>query len=97
MLSILKFSGTHWSRSAIGWLVFAFVVQGLSEAGAESAAAQIAAYNAAVALGVLNVAERSGNDGHYQVAKVAISDFNLSELDPAVFADQDGAAAPAPR
>jgi hypothetical protein len=97
MLSILKFSGTHWSRSAIAWLVFAFVVQGLSEAGAESAAAQIAAYNAAVALGVLNVAERSGNQGHYQVAKVAISDFNLSELDPAVFADQDGSAAPAPR
>jgi len=96
MQSILKFSGTHWSRSAIAWLTFAFVVQGLAEAGAESADAKIAAYNAAVALGVLNVAERSGNHGHYQVAKVAISDFNLSELDPAVFADQDGAA-PAPR
>lgn len=97
MLSILKFSGTHWSRSAVVWLVFAFVVQGLADAGAESADAKISAYNAAVALGVLNVAERSANRGHYQVAKVAISDFNLSELDPAVFADQDGASAPVPR
>jgi hypothetical protein len=97
MLSMLKFSGTHWSRSAIAWLVFAFVVEGLAQAGAESADAKIAAYNAAVALGVLNVAERSGNRGHYQVAKVEISDFDPSEFDPAVFADQDGATAPAPR
>ncbi|MBY0226304.1 MAG: hypothetical protein K2Q28_10910 [Hyphomicrobium sp.] len=97
MLSILKFSGTHWSRSAIVWLVFAFVVQGLANAGAESADAKIAAYHAAVALGVLHVAEPSGSRGHYQVAKVEFSDFDLRELDPAVFADQDGAAASAPR
>lgn len=97
MLSILKFSGTHWSCSAIVWLVFAFVVQGLANAGAESADAKIAAYHAAVALGVLGVAEQSGNRGHYQVAKVEVSDFDLTEMDPAVFADQDGAAAPAPR
>jgi uncharacterized membrane protein YidH (DUF202 family) len=97
MLSILKFSGTHWSRTAVAWLVFAFAIEGLAQAGAESADAKIAAYNAAVALGVLNVAERSGNRGHYQVAKVEISEFDLDQLDPASFADQDGTAAPAPR
>ncbi len=97
MLSILKFSGTHWSRAAISWLVFAFVVEGLAEAGAESADAKIAAYNAAVALGVLNVVEGSGSRGHYQVAKVEFSDFDLGHIDPAIFADQDSAVAPAPR
>ncbi len=89
MLSILKFSGTHWSRAAIVWLLFAFAVEGLADAGAESADAKIAAYNAAVALGVLNVAERSRENGVHQVAKVDVVELDLNRFDPAQFGDQD--------
>lgn len=97
MLSILKCSGTHWSRAAVGWILFALVVDGLAEAGAEAADAKLAAYNAAVALGVLNVAERVGDKGHYQVAKVELVDLDLAALDATAFADQDEALTPAPR
>jgi hypothetical protein len=97
MLSILKFSGTHWSRAAAAWILFGVAIDGLADAGAEAADAELAAYNAAVALGVLNVAERTGERGQYQVAKVEVLDLDLKSLDPATFADHDETAAAAKR
>ncbi len=91
MLSIIKFSGKHWSRAALGWILFAVVVDGLAKAGAEAADAKLAAYNAATALGVLDAAERRGGQGQHQVAKVSLTDLDLKRIDPAVFADADDA------
>ena len=93
MLSIIKFSGKHWSRAALGWILFAVAVDGLAKAGAEAADAKLAAYNAATALGVLDAAVRSGRQGQYQVAKVALSDFDPRAIDPKTFADIDEAFA----
>ncbi len=90
MLSILKFSGKQWSWAALAWIVFAVAVDGLAKAGSEAADAKIAAYNAAVALGVLNVAERAG-PSQYQVAKVAVSELDLDGIDPAAFGDAEDA------
>jgi hypothetical protein len=92
MLSILKFSGKNWSRAAFGWILFAVAVDGLAKAGAEAAEAKLSAYNTAVALGVLNAAERIGRQGQYQVAKVALSDFNPKTIDPKTYADAEDAA-----
>lgn len=94
MLSILKFSGKHWSRAALGWILFALAVDGLAKAGAEAADAKLAAYNAAVALGVQDAADRLGAQGQYQVAKVALKDLDLKAIDPAVFADAEEIGAP---
>jgi uncharacterized protein YdgA (DUF945 family) len=89
MLSIIKFSGKHWSRAALGWILFAVAVDGLAKAGAEAADAKLAAYNAAVALGVQDEGVRLGVQGQYQVAKVALKDLDLKSIDPAVFADAE--------
>lgn len=89
MLSIIKFSGKHWSRAALGWILFAVVVDGLAKAGAEAADAKLAAYNAATALGVLDAAGRQGGQGQHQVAKVSLTDLDLKRMDPALFADAD--------
>ena len=89
MLSIIKFSGMHWSRAALGWILLMVAVDGLAKAGAEAADAKLSAYNAAVALGVLDAATRVGMHGQYQVAKVEMRDFELKSIDPAVFADRD--------
>jgi hypothetical protein len=91
MLSIIKFSGKHWSRAALGWILFAVAVDGLAKAGAEAADAKLAAYNAATALGVLDAAQRRGDQGQQQVAKVSLSDLDVTRIDPAVFADVDDA------
>ena len=95
MVSILKFSGKHWSRAALGWLLLAVAVNGLAKAGAEASDAKISAYNAAVALGVHDAGHRRAGQGQYQVAKVALKDFDLKAIDPAVFADAEDAATPA--
>jgi hypothetical protein len=89
MLSILKFSGKHWSRAAFAWILFAVAVDGLAKAGAEASDAKIAAFNAAVALGVQDAGARLGGQGQYQVAKVALTELDLKSIDPAVFADAD--------
>ncbi len=89
MLSILKFSGKHWSRTAMAWVAFAVVVDGLAKAGAEASEAKLAAYNTAVALGVLDAAERVGTRGQYQVAKVTVLDLDLAALTPGAFGDGD--------
>lgn len=95
MLSILKFSGKHWSRAALAWILFAVAVDALAKAGAEAADAKLAAYNAAMALGVLDAVARRGDEGQYQVAKVAVKSLDLKAIDPAVFGDaEDSAAAP---
>jgi urease accessory protein UreF len=96
MLSILIFSGKQWSRAALAWLLFAVAVDGLARAGSEAAEAKLAAYNTAVALGVLSAAERLGPHGQYQVAKVEIVDLDLARLEPSAFGDLDDAHAPKP-
>lgn len=96
MLSILIFSGKQWSRAALAWLLFAIAVDGLARAGSEAAEAKLAAYNTAVALGVLNAAERLGPHGQYQVAKVEIRDLDLDRLEPAAFGDLEDPHAPKP-
>ncbi len=93
MLSMLKFSGKHWSRAALLWILLAVAVDGLAKAGAEAADAKLSAYNAAVALGVVDAAERIGRQGQYQVARVAVTTLDLNTIDPAVFADADDAGA----
>lgn len=95
MLSIIKFSGKHWSRAALGWLLLALAVDGLAKAGAEAADAKLEAYNAAVALGVQSAAVRLGTQGQYQVAKVALTDLDLKTIDPVQFADAEEAGSPA--
>ncbi len=94
MLSILKFSGKHWSRAAFAWILFAVAVDGLAKVGAEAADAKLAAYNAAVALGVQDADARLGGQGQYQVAKVALKDLDLRSIDPAVFADVEETITP---
>ncbi len=89
MLSILKFSGKHWSRAALGWALFILTVDGLAQAGAESAESILAAHNAAVALGVLAAAERGPSPGALQVARIAVRDLDLKSLSPAAFGDRD--------
>ncbi|MBA4131726.1 MAG: hypothetical protein C0519_09915 [Hyphomicrobium sp.] len=94
MLSILTFSGKHWSRAALGWILFAVAVDGLAKAGAEAADAKLAAYNAAVALGVQDEGVRLGGPGQYQVAKVSLKDLDLKAIDPSVFADAEETGTP---
>ena len=97
MMSILKFSGMHWSRAAVVWILFGVAIDGLADAGAEAASAELSAYQTAVALGVLNVAERTGDRGQYQVAKVEVIELDLKAIDPTEFADHDEPAAPTKR
>jgi hypothetical protein len=89
MFSIIKCSGRHWSRAALAWLLFALVIDGLARAGSEAAEAKLAAYNAAVALGVLKSAEQIRRQGQYQVAEVTVSDIDLKQLDATAFGDGD--------
>lgn len=89
MLSILKFSGKHWSRAFFGWALFILSVDGLAQAGAESAESVRAAHNAAVALGVLAAAERAPPAGALQVARIAVSDLDLKSFPPSAFGDSD--------
>jgi len=88
MVAILKFSGRHWARSAVAWLFFVLIVQGLSDAGAKSTESQIAAHNAAVALGILTVSERIRPQSTYQVAKVDLVALDLKTLNPSAFGDR---------
>lgn len=88
MVAILKFSGRHWARSAGAWLFFVLIVQGLSDAGAKSTESQIAAHNAAVALGILTVSERVQPQSTYQVAKVDLVALDLKTLNPSAFGDR---------
>jgi hypothetical protein len=89
MFSIIKCSGRHWSRAALAWLLFALVIDGLARAGSEAVEAKLAAYNAAVALGVLKSADQLRPQGQYQVAEVTVSDIDLRQLDSTVFGDGD--------
>ncbi|MCU0955642.1 MAG: hypothetical protein MUC37_13840 [Hyphomicrobium sp.] len=89
MFTIIKCSGRHWARAALAWLLFALVIDGLARAGSEAAEAKLAAYNAAVALGVLKSAEHLRPQGQYQVAEVRVSDIDLKQLDPTAFGDGD--------
>ena len=88
MVAILKLSGRHWARSAVAWLFFVLIVQGLSDAGAKSTESQIAAHNAAVALGILTVSERVQPQSTYQVAKVDLVALDLKTLNPSAFGDR---------
>ena len=88
LFSILKFSGRHWSRAALGWLLFALAVQGLARAGAEGADAERAAYDTAVALGFFDGAgDRQVLQGQIQVAGVSVKDFEIDRLAPDAFGD----------
>jgi hypothetical protein len=89
MLSILVFSGRHWARAAAAWFIFAFAVDALADAGAESSNARLQAHNEAVALGVLTAVERLGRQGSYQVPKVEVVEFDLSAIAPETFGDTD--------
>lgn len=89
MFSIIKCSGRHWSRAALAWLLFGLVIDGLARAGSEAVEAKLAAYNAAVALGVLKSAGPMPPPGQYQVAEVTVSDIDLRQLDPTAFGDGD--------
>jgi len=91
MLSIVIFSGKHWSRAALGWLLFVVAIDGLAEAGAEGHARRLAAHNATVALGVLSAAERARPAGGYQVPKIAVTTLDLASLGPDMFGDTDDA------
>ena len=92
MLSILKFSGKSWVRAALGWLLFAVVIDGLAKSGAEAADAEIATYNTAAALGSFNTAGPSGSAGQYQVAKIAVSVFDPRRINPEAYGDLEEAA-----
>jgi len=56
--------------------------------------AKLAAYNAAVALGVQDEGVRLGGPGQYQVAKVSLKDLDLKAIDPSVFADAEETGTP---
>lgn len=87
MLSILKFSGKHWSRAALAWFLFAVAVEGLAQAGTESAESRLAAHNAAVALGVLTAADRARPQANYQVAKIDLKALDLEKIPSSAFGD----------
>lgn len=89
MLSILKFSGSSWAQAAAVWALFAVIIHGLAQAGADAAEAEKTAYTAAVALGVLQAPDGLKAEGQYQVAKVDYRALDLSALQSTDFADEE--------
>lgn len=87
LFPILRCSGRHWGRTALAWVLFAVLVQGLAGAGAESAGADCASYNSSSAPGAFN----PGGQELPMAGQVQVADVSVSAFDPGAFqSDQFG-------
>lgn len=92
MLPILKFSGAHWARTALVWLFFAALVDGLADPSAEAADSVRPASGTASASDGSHTTLSHLEPGRYQVAKVEVVDLDVSAISEVSFGDAEETA-----
>jgi hypothetical protein len=89
MLSILKFSGKRWIRSAALWLLLLLTVDGLAQVEAQDSNETLANHKALATQQSPEARARANLIGSHQVAKTTVTVLDISALSAQAFGDTD--------